>query len=879
MILTVILASLIGYVNPFIGTDAHGHTFPGAAYPFGMIQLSPDTRPDAGDWDGCSGYHYSDSKIYGFSHTHLSGTGCDDLCDVLVMPATGLETAWLDREQYASPFSHYREKAEPGYYEVWLEKPKVQARMTVSRRSAMHEYTFPSGVAPQLVIDLRHRDSLLEWSINAEGFIIYGHRKSASWSQDQDVYFAIYTSRPIRKQEIRDGVALITFYPRRFENSVTLRVGISSVDVAHASANAGAEEFELFGEMRRSTAAVWDAYLATVPCPYEDLERRKVFYTALYHTAIHPNLYSDATGTYRGMDRKVYQADDWERFTVFSLWDTFRAEHPLLFKTDPWLSMDFINSMLAIYEEGGKLPVWELDGYETDCMIGYHSAPVFAEALQQGLVDFNVDKALEALVASSTKAEFGLDSFRSHGLVLADDEHESVSKTLEYAYDDWCVAQVAGWLLAHPDRTGYSRYELQEVYDSYMESSQYWRNVFDPSTGFMRARLNGRWLSPFDPREVNNHYTEGNAWQYSFFVPHDVVGLMSVMGGRKGFVERLDSLFAAPQQTTGRVQADLTGMIGQYAHGNEPSHHIPFLYALAGRPDKTSEIVDRIMRELYSSAPDGLPGNEDCGQMSAWYVLAAIGEYPVCPGAPVGSLTFVPKTIVVNPVFEYESEIIKDSMVVSVSNIDKGCRAWYRVGTSGEFVPYEGAFAVYDADTLECYSESPAGITSFVTRAVLRKMRTDVTVSLGAQYLRQYSAGGPEGLIDGTRGPINWRTGGWQGYQAVDFEATVDLKGEREVHEIGSGWLQDARSWIWLPRYVEILGTSDGVNYQVLSKQVSPLAEDDMTVKVVDFTVRSEKPLKLRGIKIRAGRFGQIPSWHPGAGGEGIIFTDEIWVN
>lgn len=879
-ILTIILASLLGYVNPFVGTDWNGHTFPGAAYPFGMVQLSPDTRPRAGDWDGCSGYHYRDSVIYGFSHTHLSGTGCDDLCDILLMPAVGLNSPDISPDDYKSGFSHSREKASPGFYEVFLDKPQVLAQFTVGERFGVHRYVFPNGVAPQIVLDLRHRDHITDYSIKVESNSISGHRTSSSWAQNQKVAFSIYFSRDVHfKQEV-DGAVVVTFKPKKKDNVLIVYTGISSTDENQAAINLreGVPEGG-FDSVRLMAEREWENYLSTLDCPLEDEGSKKIFYTALYHTAIHPSLYSDVAGSYRGLNGKTYLVDDHDRYTVFSLWDTFRGLHPLLSEISPELTLNFIKSFMDIFLEGGKLPVWELWGNETNCMIGYHSAPVIADALVRGIDGFDVNLALYMLIETANRPEFGMESFRKNGVVLADDEHESVSKTLEYAYDDWCVAQVADWLLNHHDRSTIKEEDLLDIKEKFLESSQYWRNVFDPSTGFARPRLNGRWLTPFEPREVNNHFTEGNSWQYSFFVPHDVVGLMRAMGGPTKFVAKIDSLFAAPSQTTGRTQADLTGMLGQYAHGNEPSHHIPYLYALAGRPDKTEAAVRRIMNSLYSSRPDGLCGNDDCGQLSAWYVLSALDLYPVCPGAPLGKLTYVPKTIVVNPVFEMDADIFEDSLTVSVTNIDIGCRAFYRIG-DGEFVPYREPFTVTESCRLECYSENIYGRKSFVTASEVRKVRNDIDITLGAEYNRQYNAGGPQGLVDGLRGKLNWRTGGWQGYQGTDFSAVIDLREIKSITQIGAGFCQDARSWIWMPRYVEFYASNDREHFKKLVHIDNMVGEQDMEVQTLDFIadITGEKDIKARFVKVFAKNFGTIPDWHPGAGGEGFIFIDEFWV-
>ena len=844
-ILAAAAALLTQYVDPMIGTSAHGHTFPGAAYPFGMVQLSPDTRPKAGDWDGCSGYHYSDSLIYGFSHTHLSGTGCDDWCDILLTPGDGPST-----------FSHKQEKAAAGYYEVRLDNG-IQARLTVGRRVGMHEYTFPGGSVPRITLDLTHRDYLSAYSIQADGKVCRGHRRSDSWARGQDVYFYLEFSAPAGCELLDEGKKAVFTFPKG-SRSVSVRVALSSVSEEGARNNLLQEYPKSFKALRNSTQKAWEAYLGKLDCPAAEQKTRRIFYTALYHTAIHPSLYSDADGRYRGMDREVHQADGWERYTVFSLWDTYRGLHPLLSRIEPGRTVDFIRSMLSVYEEGGKLPVWELSGYETNCMIGYHSAPVIADALARGITGFDVEKAYEALKVSSHRPEFGLDSFRANGLVLADDEHESVSKTLEYAYDDWCVAQVALYL-GHTE-------EARE----YLTSAQYWRNVYDPETGFMRARLNGRWFSPFDPREVNNNYTEANSWQYSFAVPHDVAGLIDAMGGPEAFGARLDTLFTAPEATTGRTQADITGLIGQYAHGNEPSHHIAYLYDVIGRSATREARVKQILETLYTDKPDGLCGNEDCGQLSAWYVLSSLGQYPLCPAHLSAGITAVPKTIVTNPVFEMESDLFADSLQVAVKG--EGT-LWFRVGET-PFQQYVRPFTIYEPCTMEAYAEKD-GVRSFVTRSTVHQIQQDRSIRLLHPYSRQYTAGGDEGLIDGARGGINWRTGGWQGYQDTDFEAIVDLHGERSLSVLGAGFCQDARSWIWMPTEVVFSVSDDGENFREVAYVPCSVKQDDMNIQVWDCEV--PVAVKAAYVKVFARNIGTIPEWHPGAGYPGFIFVDEIW--
>ncbi len=843
--LIVLLLSLLPFVNPFVGTGGHGHTFPGAVYPFGMIQLSPDTRPNPGDWDGCSGYHYSDTLIYGFSHTHLSGTGCDDWCDILITPGGK-----------PSRFSHAREKASPGYYEVYLEDTRVQARLTAGRRSAMHEYTFQDGAV--ITIDLGHRDPLEDCMMGFGDKVAWGYRISNSWARHQRVYYYMEFSEPaVFIGTGNDGEkADLQFSGKK----ITVRIGISSVSWENAKANLYSDYPKSVKDQKKSTEKAWEQYLKKVKCPYKDKEHKTRFYTALYHTAIHPTLYSDVNGEYRGMDGKVHKADGWDRYTVFSLWDTFRGLHPLLMDIEPERSVDFIRSMLSIYDQAGKLPVWELSGWETNCMIGYNAAPVIADAILRGLPGFDYEHAFQAMLASARNGEFGLDSFRENGLVLADDEHESVSKTLEYAFDDWCVAQVA-LKLGHMDE-----------YQAFMTSSQYWKNVLDPQTLFMRARLNGRWFTPFDPREVNNNYTEANSWQYSFFVPQDIPGLIEALGGPEAFEARLDALFEAPQQTTGRTQADITGLIGQYAHGNEPSHHVAYLYDAIGKPEKRAARVNQILETLYSSAPDGLCGNDDCGQMSAWYVLSSIGKYPVCPVSVIPSEVEESPSIVPNPAFVMENDIFADSLTVAIQG--EGTIYYTVASYGGHAQRYQGPFTVYEPCQMQAWAERD-GKQSFITWCNVRQVQKGRAIQIHSRYSRQYTAGGDEGLIDGTRGGLNWRTGGWQGYQDTDFEAVLDLLKETPLSIVGAGFCQDARSWIWMPRWVEFSVSSDGEHFTKVGRLDTSVDEQDYQVQVWDASLPVN--CTARYVKVYAKNIGTIPSWHPGAGAPGFIFVDELW--
>ncbi|MEP7164024.1 MAG: GH92 family glycosyl hydrolase [Ferruginibacter sp.] len=624
---------LAQYVNPFIGTGGHGHTYPGATLPHGMVQLSPDTRLDG--WDGCGGYHYSDSFIYGFSHTHLSGTGVSDYGDILLMPMNGIPSA--DNKIYGSLFSHKNEKAAAGYYSVLLADDKIQAEFTATERVGFHHYTFLSGKTNNIILDLKHRDQVIESSLAIEDSVtISGLRRSKAWANNQYVFFVMKFSKPIihngiwqddslfdnLKASVSKNIKAYFQFDLSASKDIYVKVAISPVSVEGAKKNLEREmpgwDFE---EVKTNATKKWDAELAKIEVKSTDIDKLKIFYTALYHTAIVPNINMDVDGQYRGRDDKIHTAEGFTYYSVFSLWDTYRGAHPLYTIIDRARTLDYIKTFLAQYQQGGRLPVWELASCETDCMIGYHSVPVIVDAYMKGISDFDTKLAIEAMEKSATWDHLGLPAYIKNGLIEASDEHESVSKTLEYAYDDWCISLFAGM-------TG-----NKAAYDEYSKRAQFYKNVLDTKTGFMRARKNGDWVNPFDPREVNNYFTEANSWQYSFYMPQDIAGYLQLTGGAKKLEEKLDKLFSAPSRTTGRDQSDISGLIGQYAHGNEPSHHIIYLYDYTGKAYKTQELIHKVMTEMYKNAPDGLIGNEDCGQMSAWYVLSALGFYPVTPGS------------------------------------------------------------------------------------------------------------------------------------------------------------------------------------------------------------------------------------------------------
>jgi len=623
---------LTRYVDPFIGTGGHGHTYPGPSLPFGMVQLSPDTRLTG--WDSCSGYHYSDSLIYGFTHTHLSGTGIPDYSDILFMPMIGLQS--LDARPtapnshgYANTFKHQNESASPGYYSVKFDDG-LQVELTATKRAGFHRYTFPDHTdVGNVVLDLTHRDRVVDSYLRiVDKQHIEGFRRSSSWARNQVVYFVAEFSRPFQSvtttgdQSELHGTNVKAAFRFDLPDKILLKVGISAVSIEGARRNLSTElnhwDFE---KVRKDATDSWNRELNKIQISGGDVAQLKTFYTALYHADLVPNLFMDVDGQYLGRDFKVHKAEGFDYYTVFSLWDTFRAAHPLYTIIDQKRTVDFIKTFLAQYQQGGRLPVWELAANETDTMIGYHSIPVIVDALTKGIDGFDRKLAFDAMKHSAELKRDGLGAYADHGYIDMEDERESVSKTLEYAYDDWCIAIVAQALGRADD------------YSRYLERAQFYKNVFDRESGLARPRNNGSWLTPFDPREVNRSFTEANSWQYSFFVPQDITGLMELMGGEVKFSQKLDQLFTAESKTTGFEQLDITGLIGQYAHGNEPSHHIAYLYDYSGQPWKTQYRVRQIVDTFYNATPDGLIGNEDCGQMSAWYILSAAGFYPVTPGS------------------------------------------------------------------------------------------------------------------------------------------------------------------------------------------------------------------------------------------------------
>ena len=628
---------VIDYVNPFIGTGGHGHTYPGATMPFGMVQLSPDNG--TAGWDWCSGYHYSDSVIAGFSHTHLSGTGIGDMLDISVLPTTNKLPS---SSKMNSRFSHKYETASPGYYAARLTDYDIWAEMTTSVRCGMHRYTFPASENSIIRFDLGFS---LNWDITTETYfrklndsIFIGYRYSTGWAKNQKVFFAVQVSRTINDLAIysdgvrnfnaevkgKDLVANLIFKTTPGER-IMMKVGLSFADLEGAMESLYEIQHWNFDKVRNDAASTWERELRKVQIKTTDPNIKQTFYTALYRTYLAPTIFSDRFGNYKGVNGDIRNGR--MVFSTHSLWDTFRAANPLLTITQTEIIPAIINSYLAFYDQYGLLPVWDLGFNETNTMTGYHAIPVIADAILKNIKGFDQLKAYEAMKASAMQDIRGTKLYRKYGYVPQDSLGSSATITLEYAYDDWCIAMVA------------KKLNKTDEFNTFRKRSENWRNLFDRKRGFVRGKKsNGDWVEPFDPFYSEHDfdkavYTEGNAWQHTWFAPHDVFALINFMRGPDRFCAKLDSLFTVSSEIKGEnASPDISGLIGQYAHGNEPSHHIAYLHTYAGKPWKNADRVKQIMA-LYTNKPDGLPGNEDCGQMSAWYVFSALGFYPVNPAS------------------------------------------------------------------------------------------------------------------------------------------------------------------------------------------------------------------------------------------------------
>jgi predicted alpha-1,2-mannosidase len=941
-------------VNPFIGTSGHGHTFPGAVAPFGMVQLSPDTRKD-GSWDGCSGYHYSDSIIFGFSHTHLSGTGVSDWGDILITPAN--EDLGMKSKSYASKFSHKNENANAGYYSVKLNNG-ITTELTVTDRVGIHRYKFP-GEKSFIFIDLLHRDRILDCYLEqVDSVTIKGYRVSEAWAKQQHCYFTMKLSKPIKNYRIsKEEMYLINESQKRnviigalleFDNKdkkpLIVKIALSNVDNEGSNKNLQSEATVWdFDAYRKQSEKKWNRQLSKITIAEPDQNKKTIFYTALYHCFIHPSLDMDTDGRYRGRDNTVHLAKDYTHYNVFSLWDTYRALHPLFTIIEQKRTNDFINTFYNQYLEGKKLPVWELSSNETNCMIGYHSVSVITDAFIKGIKGFDTVAIYKAMKDAASTEEFGIKKFYTKKFLEINDQSESVSKSLEYAYDNWCIAQMG------------LRFKDKDV-PQLLRSAQAYKNLFDASTGFMRPRINGNWYSPFSPAEINNHYTEGNSWHYSFYVPHDITGLIKLHGGDAKFETKLDELFSTNSKTSGREQADVTGLVGQYAHGNEPSHHSAFLYHYIGKPQKTTLQVNNILTKFYKNSPDGLIGNDDCGQMSAWYVLSSLGMYQVCPGNPHfvlfkpqykeatlnfengkntriesepgtfsnvsginingtpgqnayinysqliegGNITFEYKQmaaanitfgtinkpssslteypIITSPIISYKSKTFSAPQTVTLkainAKVDKVCFSTNGSTVTKRSTAYTKPFLISNTSQIKVKAYGSGDSSEIV--ANLYKTNIKQIVKIKSKANPQYSADGPQSLVDGVCGDTDWRKGDWMGFQGQDFECVIENKDNKPITIITASFLQDTRSWIVFPREVAVYTSKDGINYKEEGTAKTLVGIKDLTTQTQELSIYLKDPRAVKFVKIIAKNYGPLPDWHEGKGGESFIFIDEI---
>jgi predicted alpha-1,2-mannosidase len=640
------------YVNPFIGTGAatgsplSGNNYPGATVPFGMVQLSPDTR-NVPDWSVACGYNYNDTTIAGFSHTHLSGTGVAELFDVMLMPFSGpVVKAAPGENPYQSKFSHKEEEAHPGYYRVELQDYAINAELTATAHTGFHRYTFPKGKESHIVIDLDHSMKKSDWNTRIiasqisfpNDHTIEGYRVITGWAPMRKVYFHAEFSHPIIRNYITDGgnaynnasvvngtaIKAILDFDTSNSQQVLVKVGLSATSIENARLNLEAEvpAWDFDGTVKTADA-VWEKELSKIKIKGTE-QQKEIFYTALYHTFLQPNILSDVDGSYPAPDFTI-QKSATPYYSTFSLWDTYRGAHPLYTLLQPQRSADFVNSMLTYYKSFGYLPIWQLGGQENYCMIGNHAIPVITDAILKGLPGIDRNAAYEAVKNSSLREHPGspFAIWEKYGYIPENLKSQSVSLTLEMAYDDWCVAKLA------------QRLGKTEDYNHFTKRSQFYKNLYDSHIGFFRAKDDkAQWIGPFDPLKYGANggypFTEGNGWQYFWYVPHDVKGLIDMVGSDKLFTDKLDTFFTLEDHPE-EINDNASGFIGQYAHGNEPSHHIAYLYDYAGQPWKTQYYVAEIMNKMYNTTSSGYAGNDDCGELSAWYVFSALGFYPVNP--------------------------------------------------------------------------------------------------------------------------------------------------------------------------------------------------------------------------------------------------------
>lgn len=936
-----------------IGTDAHGHTFPGATTPFGMVQLSPDTRLDG--WDGCSGYHYSDTFIYGFSHTHLSGTGCSDYGDILVTPSPArplLHNGADGKPGYRFSFSHTNEHAEAGYYSVKTDNG-IFCELTASPRTGVHRYTFAPQTDAHLLIDLVHRDAVTSSGLRIiNDSTLGGWRHSEAWARDQRLWFSATFSEKFTAEIFSKDSALKGTEAESKALKVILRFGklskplevklaLSPVSIKNAAQNLTTETGGQNFDMVRSNAIQrWNNALGKIEVQTRSEKQKRIFYTALYHCYISPNIYSDVNGDYRGPDGKVHSDTAREHYTVFSLWDTYRTLHPLFTILEPKRTGDFIHTFTSFHQQSKRLPMWELSANETNCMIGYHGVSVIADAWMKGIKNYDTTAALNAMLETGNGNYRVQPVYRQNGFVPGD-EAESVSQTLEYAYDDWCIAQIAA-------RNGKSKEAA-----TFDLRSQYWKNLFDPQTKFFRARRRNQFTEPFTPEEVNIHYTEANAWHYSLYVPQSIGELMALHGGEAQLAAFIDKLFTSKPETSGREQADITGCIGQYAHGNEPSHHTAYLYAWTRQHWKTQQRVREICETLYTDKPDGLCGNDDCGQLSAWAVMSMMGFYPVTPGQPIyvigtpqfdkvilhldnqkkfiisssgkgnyissatlnkqdyqnvwishemvmngGEMNFIMRetpdqnwgakkeahpplpaasgSLTLSPRIDGLKEDFGKSLALSFVVPQSGTEIFWKKKEDLQWKKYTSALNE-GYGTYQVFTARESAANSDTLSMSFVRPPAWKNISCSKKYAPQYAASGPRALIDGINGTSDFRTGDWQGFATSEVEWIIDMDGKTKVETVTMNFLHDQRSWIFLPREVEFLVSDDGVNYTLVKSIKNQFDDHTGDPKIVPFSTAVNAGCAY--VKIIARGYERCPEWHPGKGNRAWMFADEIVIS
>ena len=691
---------LLQYVDPFIGSGFHGHVFVGASVPFGMVQLGPNNI-DKG-WDWCSGYHYSDSICIGFSHTHLNGTGCGDMGDVMVMPMTEVNVKRGNQDDissgYASYYRHETEEAHPDYYSVMLDRYDIKAELTATARVGLHRYTFPQGKQAHILVNLKDGVGSIvtnSYIRQIDEYTIEGYRYTRGWSPMRKVYFVLQADKPIADLSLYDDTVQVAAKSQLKaravkgvlsfgeQQQVMVKVALSPVSCENAMANLKAEMSGFdFEHVRKACAAQWNERLNRITIETDDEAAKRVFYTSNYHTMVAPTLFCDVNGQYRGINDMIYTAPEgFTNYTTLSLWDTYRTLNPLFTLVNDEMVPDIVNTMISIYHQNDKLPVWALQSGETNCMPGYSAVPIIADAYLKGFEGFDAEEAFAAMKATTVYPQQNAVPYVvERGYIPCDKVHEATSIAMEYAVDDWGVAAMA------------KKMGKQEDADLYARRAMYYKQYFDSEIKFIRPKMDdGTWRTPYDPANsihMVGDFTEGNGWQYTFFAPHDVYGLIELFGGDEEFITKLDAFFINNDSMGETASADITGLIGQYAHGNEPSHHIAYMYAYAGQQWKVAEKVRFIMDEFYTDKPDGVIGNEDCGQMSAWYVMSSMGFYQENPSDGVfvfGSPRFDKMTVKVRG---------NNTLIIEAENNSKENIYIQEVYFNGK--PYEKSYITYD---------------------------------------------------------------------------------------------------------------------------------------------------------------------------------------